>query len=151
MENQPEKQAAAGSASAGTRETVALSNGRGGILGVKAGMTQVYTADGDAVAVTVIDLKPAVITQVKGKEKNGYQAIQVGFLEKKEKSASKPEKGHFKASGTAGFYHVQEFRLAEGASMDGLTVGKVLSPEFVKEGDLVDLTAMSKSRASRAA
>lgn len=138
MENQPEN--------AGKRESVALTAGRGGILGIKAGMTQVYTADGDSVAVTVIDLKPNVITQVKGKDKNGYQAVQIGFLEKKEKAASKPEKGHFKAAGSAGFYQVQEFRLPEGASMDGLTVGKVLSPEFVKEGDLVDLTAMSKGK-----
>ena len=51
---------------------------------------------------TVIDLKPAVITQVKTKEKNGYQAIQVGFLEKKAKAANKPEQGHAKASGAAG-------------------------------------------------
>jgi large subunit ribosomal protein L3 len=83
---------------------------------------------------------------VKTKDKNGYQAVQVGFLEKKAKSASKPEKGQNKAAGAAGFYHYQEFRMADSAQMDGLTAGKVLSAEFLKPGDLVDLTAMSKGK-----
>jgi large subunit ribosomal protein L3 len=109
-------------------------------------MTQVYTEAGDSVAVTVIDLKPAVITQVKTKEKNGYQAVQVGFVEKKAKAASKPEQGQNKAAGAPGFYHYQEFRFEDKEKMDGLTVGKVLSPEFVKAGDLVDLTSMSKGK-----
>jgi large subunit ribosomal protein L3 len=145
MEQKPEAQATA-AVGAGARESVALTQGRGGIIGVKAGMTQVYTDDGDSVAVTVIDLKPAVVTQVKTKEKNGYQAIQIGFMEKKAKAASKPEKGHAKASGAEGFYHYQEFRLAENDKLDGLTVGKILSPEFIKVGDLVDLTAISKGK-----
>lgn len=144
MDQKPETQAA-GAASA-NRERVALAQGLGGILGVKAGMTQVYTEAGDSVAVTVIDLKPAVITQVRTKDKNGYQGIQVGFLEKKAKAANKPEQGAAKASGAAGFYHYQEFRMKDTDSMDGLAVGKVLSPEFVKEGDLVDLTAISKGK-----
>jgi large subunit ribosomal protein L3 len=144
MEQKPETQASATGAS--TRESVALTQGRGGIIGVKAGMTQVYTDDGDSVAVTVIDLKPAVITQVKTKEQNGYQAVQVGFMAKKAKAANKPEQGHAKASGADGFYHFQEFRLAETDKLDGLTVGKVLSPEFIQVGDFVDLTATSKGK-----
>jgi len=153
MEQKPEAQAGmSGSATPGatidsaSRERVALTQGLGGILGVKAGMTQVYNDAGDSIAVTVIDLKPAVITQVKTKDKNGYQAIQVGFLEKKAKAATKPEQGHAKAAQASGFYHYQEFRLADTGKLDGLTVGKVLSPEFVKEGDLVDLTAVSKGK-----
>ena len=144
MEQKPEAQA--GEAKAPLRELVALASKRGGVLGVKAGMTQVFTENGDAVAVTVIDLKPTVITQVKTKEKNGYQAVQVGFLDKKSKSANKPEQGHAKAAGAPGFYHYQEFRLEDGDKMDGLTVGKVLSAGFLKEGDLVDLTAESKGK-----
>jgi large subunit ribosomal protein L3 len=149
MDQQPEAQA--GTASAGTAastqgQSVAFSLGRGGILGVKAGMTQVYTPEGDSLAVTVIDLKPTVITQVKTKEKNGYQGIQVGFLEKKAKSANKAEQGHAKAVGKAGFYHYQEFRIADSDKLDGLTVGSVLNPEFLKEGDLVDLTSVSKGK-----
>jgi large subunit ribosomal protein L3 len=128
------------------RERVALTQGRGGILGIKAGMTQVYNDDGDSIAVTVIDLKPAVITQVKTKDANGYQAIQVGFLPRKAKSSNKPETGHAKASGAPGFYHYQEFRLADADKLDGLTVGKALSAEFIKAGDMVDLTAMSKGK-----
>lgn len=128
------------------REKVAHAQGRGGIIGVKAGMTQVYTEAGDSVAVTVIDLSPNVITQVKTKDKNGYNAIQVGVLQKNAKAASKPEQGHAKASNASGFYHYQEFRLADNAKLDDLVVGKVLSPEFVKEGELVDLTAVSKGK-----
>jgi large subunit ribosomal protein L3 len=130
----------------GTRERIALAQGRGGVLGVKAGMTQVFNDAGDALAVTVIDLKPVVITQVKSKEKNGYQAIQVGFLEKKAKAANRPEQGHAKKSGAAGYYYMREFRLAESHKMDGLEVGKLLSAEFIKAGDLVDLTAVSKGK-----
>lgn len=151
MENKPETQVASGNAAisasnAVSREKVALTQGRGGVLGVKAGMTQVFTQDGDSVAVTVIDLKPTVITQLKTKEKDGYLAVQVGFAEKKQKSANKAERGHAKAAQAAGFYHYQEMRLPVDAKLDGLTVGKVLSPEFLKEGDLVDLTAVSKGK-----
>lgn len=128
------------------RSHVAHTQGRGGLLGIKAGMTQVFTEDGLAQAVTVIDLRGTVITQVKTKEKNGYNAIQVGFLEKKAKAAGKAEQGHAKAAGAAGFYHYQEFRLPEDAKWDGLAVGSVLSAEFVKPGDLVDLTAISKGK-----
>lgn len=151
MENKPEAQVASGNAAisasnAVSREKVALTQGRGGVLGVKAGMTQVFTQEGDSVAVTVIDLKPTVITQLKTKEKDGYLAVQVGFAEKKQKSANKAERGHAKAAQVAGFYHYQEMRLPVDAKLDGLTVGKVLSPEFLKEGDLVDLTAVSKGK-----
>lgn len=128
------------------REHVALTQGRGGILGVKAGMTQIYTEQGDALAVTVIDLKPTLITQIKSADKNGYTAVQVGILPKKAKSSTKAEQGHAKAAGTTGFYHLQEIRLPADSKLDGLTVGKVLSPEFLKPGDLVDLTAMSKGK-----
>jgi large subunit ribosomal protein L3 len=153
MEQKPEAQVEGSKAAApgaivdsASRERVAFTQGLGGILGVKAGMTQVFSDEGDSIAVTVIDLKPAVITQVKTKEKNGYQAIQVGFLEKKSKAANLPEKGHVKAAQASGFYHYQEFRLPENGSLDGLAVGKALSPEFVKAGDLVDLTAVSKGK-----
>ncbi len=131
---------------AAQRETVALQHGRGGILGVKAGMTQVYTSEGEAVAVTVIDLKPSVITQIKTQENDGYLAVQVGFLDKKAKSVNKTEQGHLKKSQASGFHHYQEFRLDSGASLDGLTVGKVLAADFIKAGDLVDLTSVSKGK-----
>jgi large subunit ribosomal protein L3 len=128
------------------REQVALMQGKGGLLGVKAGMTQVFGDDGESIAVTVIDLSPVVITQVKTVEKNGYNAVQVGFLEKKAKSVNQAEAGHVKASAASGFYHYQEFRLPADAQMDGLSVGKALSPDFMKAGDLVDMSAISKGK-----
>lgn len=153
MEQKPEAQADSGETALGgvqtdttTREHIALTQGRGGILGLKAGMTQVYSDGGDSIAVTVIDLKPNVITSVKTQEKNGYQAIQIGILDKKASKVSKPEQGHAKAAGATGFYHYMEFRLPSDSSLDGLAIGKVLSPEFVKPGDFVDLTAISKGK-----
>lgn len=132
--------------SGGKSASVALEHGRAGILGVKSGMTQVYTDSGSALAVTVIDLQPNVITQVKNKESDGYQAVQVGFLNKGTKHTNKAEAGHAKKSGNTGFYHYQEFRIPEGGKMDGLEMGVQLSAEFVKDGDLVDLTAVSKGK-----
>lgn len=147
MEQTPETQASQTSGSAtGQREKVSLSSGRGGILGVKAGMTQVYSANGESLAVTVINLEPTIITQVKTKENDGYQAVQVGFLDKKSKRTTKPEQGHAKKVGKVGFYHYQEFRLEDGAKMEGLTAGNVLGVEFLKIGDFVDLTAISKGK-----
>lgn len=125
---------------------IALTAGRGGLLGVKAGMTQVYDSEGASLAVTVIDLQPNVVTQVKTKAKEGYNAVQIGILDKKEKSTTKAELGHFKTSGQKGFYYVQEFRLPENAKMEGMTLGAELSPSFVKEGELVDLTSISKGK-----
>src|SRR4051794_26679875 len=128
MEKTPEVQASSDSSATKpnapidmkSRERVTLTQGRGGVVGVKAGMTQVYTDNGDSIAVTVIDLKPAVITQVKTQEKNGYQAVQIGFLEKKSKATTKPEQGHVKASGATGFYHYQEFRISKIDKLNGL-------------------------------
>ena len=131
----------------GTRESVSLTEGLGGIVGVKAGMTQVYNENGDSLPVTVIDLRsPCVVTQVKTKELNGYNAVQIGILDKKAKRATKPEQGHAKKSNSTGFYHYQELRLPENAKLEGLTVGKILAPDFIKPGDLVDLTATSKGK-----
>jgi len=148
MENKPAAQAGTTSDATpqGERTSVVFNQGRGGILGIKAGMTQVYTEAGDSCSVTVIDLKPAVITQVKTKDKNAYEAIQVGILPKKKSTASKPEQGHAKKSGALGYHYVQEFRLEKGQKLDGLAVGNVLSADFLKAGDLVDLTAMSKGK-----
>jgi large subunit ribosomal protein L3 len=155
MEQKPEAQAgqtdtatpaAAKTIDPKNRERVALSGVRPGIMGIKAGMTQVYSESGDSIAVTVIDLKQNVITQVRTKEKDGYRAVQVGIHEKKPKAARKPEQGHAKKAGAAGFYHYQEFRFADADKVEGLDVGKALSVEFLKPGDLVDLTSVSKGK-----
>ncbi|MBI3542502.1 MAG: 50S ribosomal protein L3 [Deltaproteobacteria bacterium] len=114
-----------------------------GILGLKAGMTQIYNKDGDAVPVTVIDLQPTVVTQVKNEARDGYVAVQVGFSPKKPQRTTKADKGHFKKSGAPGFYTVREYRVD---SVDGIQEGALLLPDFVKEGDLVDVTAESKGK-----
>jgi len=123
-----------------------LSAGRGGILGVKAGMTQVYADDGRSLAVTVVEVKPNYVTQVKKSEKHGYSAVQIGFLPKKENRVNKAENGHFKKSGQPGFYHSQEFRFDNDQAIESLAEGNVLSPDFIKAGDLVDVSAVSKGK-----
>lgn len=123
-----------------------LSQGRGGVLGIKAGMTQVYQPDGSSLAVTVISLEPTTVTQLKTEAKEGYQAVQVGILPKKIKHLTLAQQGHFKASGAPGYGFVQEFRFGKGSKVEGLSVGAVLSAEFLKEGDLVDLTSISKGK-----
>jgi large subunit ribosomal protein L3 len=123
-----------------------LSTGLGGIIGIKAGMTQVYSEDGRSLAVTVVECKPNYVTQVKKSDKHGYSAVQVGFLPKKESRVNKAENGHFKKSGQPGFYHAQEFRFENDQALDGLTEGSVLNAGFIKEGDLVDVSAVSKGK-----
>jgi large subunit ribosomal protein L3 len=130
-------------AQAGTAKGVSLTGERAGVLGFKAGMTQVYNKDGDLIPVTVIDLQPNVITQVKNKARDGYEAVQIGMSPKKAQRTVRAEKGHFKKSGAPGFYHVQEFRLA---SVEGLSEGSTILPDFVKEGELVDITGVSKGK-----
>lgn len=116
--------------------------GRGGILGLKAGMTHVYDEEGHLIPVTVIDFKPNVITQIKTKEKDGYTAVQVGLMERK-KTGIKSELGHIKNVSKTGFSHYQEFRTDK---VDGITVGQVLSLDFLKPGDRVDVSATTKGK-----
>jgi large subunit ribosomal protein L3 len=123
-----------------------LSAGLGGIIGIKAGMTQVYAEDGRSLAVTVVEVKPNYVTQVKKSEKHGYSGVQIGFLPKKENRVNKAETGHFKKSGQAGFYHAQEFRFENDAAIEHLAEGNILSPDFIKAGDLVDVGAVSKGK-----
>jgi large subunit ribosomal protein L3 len=150
MENQAAQAAetAQGGAQAGLsgRPTATLSKGRGGVVGVKAGMTQVYGTAGENLAVTVIDLAPLVVTQVKTQKQEGYAAVQVGLLPKRSKLATLAERGHAKKSGAEGFYHYQEFRFGDDADLAGLEVGQLLTAGFLKEGDFVDLTSTSKGK-----
>ncbi len=127
-----------------TRKTLAA--GRGGIFGVKAGMTQYFNADGVAQAVTVVDLVPNTVTQVKTLAKDGYSAVQVGILEKNESRSVKAEIGHAKKAGTTPFYFIQEVRFEDDKAFADLTAGTALSAEFLKEGDLVDIVGTSKGK-----
>jgi large subunit ribosomal protein L3 len=109
-------------------------------------MTQVYSEDGRALAVTVVEIKKNTVTQVKKADKHGYSAVQVGFLPKKENRVNSAEKGHFKKSGQPGFYHAQEFRAADDQAIASLSEGQELTAEFLKAGDLVDVSAVSKGK-----
>jgi len=115
-----------------------------GILGRKVGMTRVYNEHGRSIPVTVIEAGPCTVLQKKTEGKEGYNAIQVGFLEKKQSRLNKPELGHFKRSGGTGFYHVREFRVADPDTYElgqQITLGEVL-----KIGDKVDISGRSKGR-----
>ena len=115
-----------------------------GILGRKIGMTRVYDENGRSIPVTVIEAGPCTILQKKTVQKEGYNAIQLGFLEKRESRLNKPEAGHFKRSGGTGFYHVREFRVE---NPETYQVGQqVTLTEVVAIGDLIDITGKSKGR-----
>ena len=113
------------------------------ILGRKMGMTEVFAEDGTMYAVTVVEVVPNVVTQVKTVEKDGYVAVQVGLDEKKESRANKPEKGHAKKAGTTPFYHLRELR---GDEMTGYNLGDKITVDMFKAGDIVDVIGTSKGK-----
>ena len=115
-----------------------------GILGRKVGMTRVYDEHGRSIPVTVIEAGPCTILQKKTIAKEGYNAIQVGFLEKKESRINKPQSGHFKRSGGKGFYHIREFRVSDPESYD---LGQqVTITDILKVGDKIDISGRAKGR-----
>lgn len=114
-----------------------------GILGKKLGMTQVFTAEGNVIPVTVIEAGPNVVLQKKDQENDGYEAIQLGFSDKKEKNATKPAIGHAKKAGTAPKRYVREIR---GINLGEYEVGQVVKADLFAEGEFVDVTAVSKGK-----
>lgn len=114
-----------------------------GILGKKLGMTQVFTPEGLVVPVTVIQAGPCVVTQKKEQENDGYEAIQIGFDDKKEKNAIKPELGHAKKAGTTPKRYVKEIR---GVNLANYEVGQELKADLFTEGEFVDVTGTSKGK-----
>ncbi|MDH5298177.1 MAG: 50S ribosomal protein L3 [Desulfobulbaceae bacterium] len=115
-----------------------------GLLGKKIGMTRVYTAEGKAVGVTVIEAGPCVVLQKKTEAKDGYNAIQIGFGSKKESRLNKPMAGHVKASGKGGFYHLREFRVVDPGQYE---VGQEIQvSDLFKVGDIIDISGHVKGR-----
>lgn len=113
-----------------------------GLLGRKIGMTQVFSPAGEAIPVTVIELGPCVVTQVRDKDRDGYEAVQVGFGDVKPKSLTKPEQGHLAKAGRLVRY-LREF----GAdNIDEHEVGQVLTVEIFQPGQIIDVTGTSKGR-----
>jgi len=112
-----------------------------GLIGKKIGMTSVFSADGKNLPCTVIEVGPCVVTQVKTIEKDGYEAVQLGFRDKKEKHTPKPEQGHFKKAGVTPKRHLAEFK-EQGAYKPG----DVITVNFF-DGDLyVDVIGTSKGK-----
>jgi large subunit ribosomal protein L3 len=117
-----------------------------GILGKKIGMTQVFQADGQVVPVTVLKAGPCVVVQRKTPTTNGYDAVQLGFMEYAKKSRiNKAQTGHFKKSGAEGVKFQREFRLLEGTQGDLKAGDRVLAGEF-KPKEKVDVIGISKGR-----
>lgn len=114
-----------------------------GIIGKKIGMTTIYNADGRAVSVTLVEAGPCVVTQVRTIEKDGYEAIQLGFGDKKEKNTPKPLIGHFKKAGTTPKRKLVEFKKFE----KSYNLGEVIAiDEVFAEGDVVSAIGNSKGR-----
>ena len=113
------------------------------ILGKKIGMTQIFSPEGKAIPVTVIEAGPCVVAQKKTSENDGYDAIQLGFMEVKEKHMTKAEKGHFEKAGVAAKKHLKEFRLDDCSAYN---VGDVVTADTFAAGDKVDVTGMTKGR-----
>ena len=96
-----------------------------GIIGKKIGMTQIFDEVGNVIPVTVIEAGPCVVAQKKTAENDGYDAVQLGFIEAKEKHTTKPMKGHFAKAGVAAKKHLKEFRLDD---CSALNVGDIIKP-----------------------
>ncbi|WP_100404154.1 50S ribosomal protein L3 [Bacillus sp. FJAT-42315] len=113
-----------------------------GILGRKIGMTQVFAENGDLIPVTVVEAAANVVLQKKTIESDGYEAIQLGFADKREKLANKPAKGHVAKANTAPKRFIREFRNFDGE----LEVGQEVKVDIFAEGDIIDVTGVSKGK-----
>ena len=114
-----------------------------GILGRKVGMTQVFAENGDLIPVTVIEATPNVVLQKKTIETDGYESIQLGFDDKREKLSNKPEQGHVAKANTAPKRFIREVR---GADVSAYEVGQEVKVDTFAEGEIVDITAKSKGK-----
>ena len=114
-----------------------------GIIGKKLGMTQIFDEAGNVIPVTVLEAGPCVVAQKKTVEKDGYEAVQLGFEDIAERKLSKPELGHFKAAGVTNKKHLKEFRLDD---CSVLNVGDTVTAADFAEGEKVDVTGITKGR-----
>ena len=111
-------------------------------IGKQIGMTQIFDENGNVIPVTVIEVGPCVVAQKKTVERDGYNALQLGFMEVKAKHMTKAEIGHFEKAGVAYKKHLKEFRLDDCSA----NVGDVITVDTFAEGDKVDVTGMTKGR-----
>ncbi len=113
------------------------------ILATKVGMTQIFNEDGVLTPVTVLQAGPCVVTQVKTAENDGYSAVQVGFVDKREKLVNKPLKGHFEKAGVSYKRYVRELKLE---NAEEYTLAQEIKADIFEAGDKVDATAVSKGK-----
>lgn len=116
------------------------------ILGKKIGMTQIFAETGEVIPVTVIQAGPEVVTQVKTVETDGYNAVQVGYEDKKVQRTNKPMKGHFDKNGVAPKKYVMEFTVDEGETYE---VGQEITVADFEEGSLMDVIGTSKGKGTQ--
>ena len=114
-----------------------------GILGKKIGMTQVFAKDGKLIPVTVVSVEPNVVMQIKTKETDGYEAIQLGFATKKEKHSTKAEMGHAKKANAAPKRFLQEIK---GVEVSNYELGQEIKCDVFEAGEIVDVTGTSKGK-----
>ena len=114
-----------------------------GILGKKVGMTQVFTKSGKLIPVTVVEVEPNVVTQIKTVEKDGYNAVQLGAVTVKEKSSNKAKIGHTNKANTTPKRFLREIR---GVNVEDYTLGQVIDAGIFTEGEIVDVTGTSKGK-----
>jgi 50S ribosomal protein L3, bacterial len=113
------------------------------ILATKVGMTQIFNEDGVLTPVTVLQAGPCNVTQIKTVDNDGYSAIQVGFMDKREKLVNKPVKGHFDKAGVSYKRFVREFKFEDA---DAYEMGQEIKADIFENGDKVDVTAISKGK-----
>ena len=113
-----------------------------GLLGRKIGMTQVFSPAGEAIPVTVIEAGPCVVTQIRTTDRDGYEAVQIGFGEVKPKNITKPQQGHLAGAGRL-VRHLREF---DADDVEEHQVGEILSVDIFQPGQIIDVTGTSKGR-----
>ncbi|MBS0012749.1 MAG: 50S ribosomal protein L3 [Desulfobacterales bacterium] len=114
-----------------------------GILGKKLGMTGIFASNGQYMPVTVIQAGPCTVTQIKTRANDGYDALQLGFNEKKQQRLTKPLKGHFDKSGGTGFYRLREFSVKEPEQFEP---GQQVTMEMFSVGDKINIAGKTKGR-----
>ena len=117
-----------------------------GILGRKIGMTQVFAKNGSLVPVTVIEVEPNIVSQIKTKENDGYDAIQLATVEKKESRSNKPEMGHLKKANTTPKRFLKELR---GVNVSDYSLGQEIKTDIFSLGEMVDVTGTSKGKGTQ--
>ena len=114
-----------------------------GLIGKKVGMTQIFDEAGKVIPVTVIEAGPCVVAQIKTKETDGYDAVQLAFGDKKEKNSNKPELGHFKKANTTPKRFLKEIR---GVDVSNYQLGMEIKADIFENGEMVDVTGTSKGK-----